>query len=181
MTIDLTGVEAAALQLAGIVLIAVLSMVGRAVLARLNLQLTAAQRGELDDIAKRALSAAYTTTIASAKSAGWDHVQIKNDVLGHAVLYAIQRFPDAMKRAGIDPTDPVAAGDKLAGLLTRLYSPIAAETAGIHLLATSRTEEIRTRVGLTTGENKLIPQTSASVASTAQASKVVAGGFPFTA
>lgn len=148
VVIDLSGIEAAALQLAGIVLIGILSLIGRTVLAKLHIELTAAQRDELEAIARRALSSAYASTIASSKSAGWDHLQVKNEVLGQAVLYAVHRFPDALKRAGISTTDPLAAGEQFGGMLLRLYHPVVAADAACTAQALDGSNLVRGKVGM---------------------------------
>lgn len=133
--IDLSTVETELLQGLGIVLLGIGIAGGKLALSWLNtklgaakIQLSASTKAELEDAAGKALTFGITQADALIRAKGWDHVDVRNAVLATATSYAIGQFPDALARAGIDPSNPVAAAAQLAGILTRKL-PEAATTA----------------------------------------------------
>jgi hypothetical protein len=133
--IDLSTVETDLLQGFGIVVLGIGIAGGKLALSWLNtkldtakIQLCASTKAELEDAAGKAIMFAITQADALIRAKGWDHVEVRNAVLATATSYAIGQFPDALARAGINPSNPVAAAAQLAGILTRKL-PEAATTA----------------------------------------------------
>lgn len=123
--INLSAVEGWLLQAAGIAVLTVVSLTGRIILKQLHLQFSEAQKAELEDVAGKALTWGITKASELIKAKGWDHLDSQNLVINAAGAYAVTQFPDAMKRAGIDLTDPLVAAAQLTGILTRKFPEIA--------------------------------------------------------
>lgn len=98
-------------------------------LAKLGIQLTAAQKAELQDIADKALAYGFSQAQGEILTHGWDHIAVKNKVLEEAAPYALTKFDQGLKRSGIPTADPVKAGEQLAGILNRRYADAAAKAA----------------------------------------------------
>ncbi len=128
-TFDLSGVQAQLLQTLAIVVLGVLVAIGRLVLKKLNISLTDDQKSELEDVASKSLTWGITQSEALIKAKGWDHIAVKNAVVAAAIGYAIEKFPDAMKRSGIDTSNPAAAAEKLSGVMNRVLPNAVAQAA----------------------------------------------------
>jgi hypothetical protein len=129
MSFDLTGVETELLQALGVVLLALMIAAGRLILKRLNIQLTAAQKAEMEDVAEKSITAGIAKSQDVIKAKGWDHAEVKSAVVGDAITYAINKFPDAMKRAGINTKTPVQAAEQLADVMERKFPEVATAAA----------------------------------------------------
>lgn len=126
--IDVSSLETQVLQAVGIVLMALFTWAGRMVVEKLHIEVATAQRAELEDVTTKALSWAVHGAMDTVKAKGWDHLDTKNQVISDATRYAINRFPDTLKRAGIDLTDTTLSAESLAGILQRKYPEITAQS-----------------------------------------------------
>jgi hypothetical protein len=129
MSFDLTSVETQLLQALGVILLAIAIAAGRVILKKLNIQLTDAQKAELEDVAAKSVTAGIVKSQDLIREKGWDHADVKNVVVAHAIDYAIQKFPDAMARSGIDADKPVQSAEKLADLMERKFPEAATAAA----------------------------------------------------
>lgn len=134
--IDLSAIETELLQGLGIVLLALALACSKLALSWLNaklgaarIELSASTKAELEDAAGKALAFGFTQAEGIIRAKGWDHIDTKNAVLAAATSYAIGQFPDVLKRAGIDVSNPVAAATQLAGILTRKLPEAATHVA----------------------------------------------------
>lgn len=105
------------------VLLAVLIAVARILFKKLNVDLSASQRAALDEVAQKSMDAAVSTLTGEIKAKGWDHPDIKSAALNTAIAYAAQNFPGALKKEGIDPTNPEQLATKLQGIMERVFVP----------------------------------------------------------
>jgi len=99
---------------------------------KLGVQTTQAQQNQFESVINKAVQAGAVYAESAAEQHGWAHPQVKSMIVGEALRYAVQRFPDALKAAGRDPTDPVDA-EKLTTAIKRALpaavTPVAASPA----------------------------------------------------
>jgi hypothetical protein len=130
VNIDLSSIEADALNLLDALLLAMLSLLAKRAFTKLGLVVTQAQQDNLDDIAHKAVTFGISTATADIKAKGWDHIDVKNAVVAAAGQYAVAQFPDALKQAGVDISNPGLAAGKLAdGIMTRVFPAAASQAA----------------------------------------------------
>lgn len=119
--IDLTQIEQQLLQLVAIIILTILGFIGKRVLAWMGIKLTDAGKAEMEDVVDKSLAYGLAKSTDLIKEKGWDHVDVKNETLETGLAYALEKFPDAMARAGIDTKDPVTASQQLTGILERKF------------------------------------------------------------
>jgi hypothetical protein len=168
--IDLSTVETELLQGLGVVLLALALAANKLALSWLNaklgsarIELSASTKAELEDAAGKALTFGITQADALIRAKGWDHAEVRNAVLATATSYVIGQFPDALARAGIDPSNPVAAAAQLVGILTRKL-PEAATTAAASPVTPPAVAPIAAPLAATTGAQLAPAPGPASVA-----------------
>lgn len=126
MTLDLSQIEQQVLMLIAGLILAILTVAAKRFMSWLGIKQTDAQMAQLDDVAGKALSYGVTQAQATIKAKGWDHVDAQNQVVAMAAQYAVQKFPDAVKAAGIDTSSLTAAIAGLEGVLQRKFPEVAA-------------------------------------------------------
>lgn len=132
MTVDLAPLVQVTVSLAALGL----STVGMWALMRLarklGIQTTQAQQQQVEIAINKAVQAGAVYAESAAEQHGWAHPQVKSMIVGQAINYAVARFPDTLKAAGIDPSDPADA-EKLRGAIQRALpaavTPVAASPA----------------------------------------------------
>lgn len=115
---DLSTLEADFLQgLAGLVLMFLLYLMQRGS-AWLKIKLSDAQKAEMEDVAAKALTWGVTQSETLIKAKGWDHAEVQNAVVAAATRYAVTKFPDAIKRTGLDLSNPEATAASIQDVMT---------------------------------------------------------------
>lgn len=128
MNVDLSSLEQQALQVLGAVILGIGIVAGKRFLAWMNYKVTDAQKLEMEDVTGKALQYGISKTTDMIKARGWDHPDVKSQVIAEALEYAKDKFPGALARAGIDTTDPLATAQQMSGILERKF-PEAATVA----------------------------------------------------
>lgn len=126
MTIDLSQIEQQILMLLAGLILAILTVAAKRFMSWLGVKNADAQMAQLDDVAGKALSYGVTQAQATIKAKGWDHADVKNQVVATAAQYAVQKFPETLAGAGIDTSSLNAAADSLQGVLQRKFPEVAA-------------------------------------------------------
>ena len=121
MTFDLTGIETQVLTAVGIVLGGVMIAFGQRLLAWMNVK--------LEDSAGKALAFGISQAQQEIAAKGWDHVDVKNQVIETATAYAIKKFPDSLARVGVDTSKPLLAAERLADVMKRKFPEAIAAAA----------------------------------------------------
>ena len=129
MTFDLTGIETQILTAVGIVLGGVMIAFGQRLLAWMNVKLSVAQKAELEDSASKALAFGISQAQHEIGVKGWDHIDVKNQVIETATAYAIKKFPDSLARVGVDTSKPLLAAERLADVMKRKFPEAIAAAA----------------------------------------------------
>lgn len=114
--------------LGGVVLLGVLWAI-RYVAGILRIKLSDTQKAEIEDVAGKSIAYGLGRVEDIIKAKGWDHPDVKSGAVSLAINYAIERFPDAMKRAGIDATSIQTAARTLEPMLQRKFPEVAAVVA----------------------------------------------------
>jgi hypothetical protein len=127
-TIDLSQVESAVLSLLGSIALAFVIAALNYLTTRLHLSATAEQRAEMQEVASKSVAWAISTLDALIRSKGWDHAEVRDGVVAKAIGYAAAQFPDALKRAGINPDSKVLT-EQLSGIMERVFPTVAATLA----------------------------------------------------
>lgn len=83
-----------------------------------------------DDALTRAVHAGASAAQNEIATKGWDHVDVKNQVVAMGIGYAIEHFAPALKGIGLDPTDPNGAtSDYLKAEINRIFPTAMASVA----------------------------------------------------
>lgn len=72
----------------------------------------------MDDMAAKAISAGVMASQDLIREKGWDHPQVQNEIVRVGANYAIAKFSDTIKAAGVDPASTVGA-ENIRALITR--------------------------------------------------------------
>jgi len=129
MNIDLSSIETEVLQALGIVLFSLLSLAAQKFVAWLKLKNGAQVQAAIDGAADKAINFGVMKAQEKIRAEGWDSVSVQNQVAATAVSYVADKFPEALKSAGIDPTTPDGA-QKIEDIVTRsLPASMAAAAA----------------------------------------------------
>jgi hypothetical protein len=123
---DISSIETAVLQAAGIAVLGVASWAGTLISQKFRFDISTATKAEMEDVATKSLTWALTAATDTIKLKGWDHIDIKNQVISDATRYAVARFPDALKRSGVDLDNFSAASQRLSGVLERTFPAVVA-------------------------------------------------------
>jgi hypothetical protein len=122
MNIDLTAIEAQMLQALAIILLGIGLALARLIAKLLNLQFTAEQSGQLEDVAGKSLAFGIVQAKDMIAAKGWDHADVKNAVVATAAQYAIAQFPKVLAKSGFDLSAPDLTEERLANtILTRKF------------------------------------------------------------
>lgn len=126
---DLSAVEGQILSALGIIIGGVMIAFGRRLLQWMNVKLSTAQKAELEDNAGKALDYGISLAQDEIAKKGWDHADIKNQVIATATAYAIQKFPDSLARVGVDTSNPKQAAYQVADVMERKFAGAMATAA----------------------------------------------------
>ena len=129
MNIDLTSVIQAVLGLCGVAITIFGGIALQALARRFNVQVSAGQTAAFDAALDKSVTYGVTASEAAIAAKGWDHVDVKNQVLATGLAYAVQSFPQALKGVGLTTnlSDPQNAATITAALQRAL--PAAMLTA----------------------------------------------------
>lgn len=129
MNVDISGIETDVLQaLAGVLLGFGIWLI-KVLAAHFSQVISSAQVQAWDDALNKLLALGFSKSNELIKDKGWDHVDVKNAVIGVAASEAASKFPAALKGVGINPTNLTAVAEtKIQDALTRAY-PNAASSA----------------------------------------------------
>lgn len=128
-TIDLTPITNVLLQLAATVLLGLGSWGATRLVSWLGLKNSAQATANLDDALQKSVTYGLQQSQAMIAAKGWDHVDVHNAALASALPYMIQRFPDALKAAGVDMSNQQALQATVAGALDRSFPQAVAVAA----------------------------------------------------
>lgn len=124
---DLSPITDLLLQGAGAIVLGLAGWATQRLIAWLNLKVSAQQTAALDGALQKALTYGIQQAKTTIDAKGWDHVDVKNQVLGTALDTMVQKFPDALKGIGVDLADP-KVGPIVTAMLDRAF-PAAATVA----------------------------------------------------
>jgi hypothetical protein len=134
MTVDFSNVIQSVLGLCAVGI----SIFGGIALQRLaahfNVQISAQQTATFDDALNKALAFGVVKSEAAIAAKGWDHPDVKNQVVGLALNYAVSRFPAALTAVGLsssvsDPVNVKTITDALQRALPAAMTAAAASPA----------------------------------------------------
>lgn len=109
MTVDLSTVIQAVIGLCATAITIFGGIALTALAKRLNVQVSTAQVAMFDDALGKSLAAGVSASTAAIAAKGWDHIDVKNHVIGLALNTAVSKFPAALKGVGLsaDLSDPM--------------------------------------------------------------------------
>lgn len=130
MSVDLSPILSTLIQLGAIALMALGGVAIQRLATKLGLDARGAVAQQLDDALNKSIAAGAMSASEVIRERGWDHPVVKNLVVGGAAQYLALKWPDLLKKAGIDAGNPAYARDEILALLNRAYptamAPIAA-------------------------------------------------------
>lgn len=129
MSVDVTPVTNALMQLAAAVVLAVGTWAVSRFVQWLGLKNAAQATANLDDVLQKGVTYGLQQSLDLIKQKGWDHVDVRNQVLDTALPYVISRFPDTLAAVGLDPNNTQDLTDKVRGALDRAFPHAAAVAA----------------------------------------------------
>jgi hypothetical protein len=131
-SVDLSAIENQILSALGIVLVSGLGYFGTVILSKINnTALSTAMAGNaanLQAAANAALAYGITRADATIKAKGWDHAEVKTEVLKAATPYLLGKFSETLANSGVDVKNVPASEAAVQGLLERSF-PAAATVA----------------------------------------------------
>ena len=116
--IDLSTIEQQLLQALGIAILALITWAIKLLVTKLKLQNAADVTNALDDAAGKAIQFGVVKAQDVITAKGWDHVDTHSAITNTAAQYMVDKFPGALKAAGIDPSTDDGK-QKIADLVTR--------------------------------------------------------------
>lgn len=135
MTVDLAPLVQAAVGIAALAVATFGSWALQRLATRLGIQLSAERQARLDDAMTKAAQAGAVAAENLASTRGWDHPEVRNQMIGQGLQYLVARFPDALKQCGLDPADPADAA-RIRGAIERVL-PVAAAPIAASPITTS--------------------------------------------
>jgi len=130
MTVDLSPVLSTAIQLGALGLMVVGGWAIQRLAVKLGVDAHAAVANQLDQVVNKAIATGAAAANDTIKAKGWDHPDVKNQVLAVAAVALRSEAPGLLKKAGIDLGDPVTAAARIQTLLNRAFptamAPVAA-------------------------------------------------------
>lgn len=132
MTVDLQPLITSLVGLAALAITTIGTLAVKRIADYVGIKISDQKMKLLDSVLSKAVAsgAMQANDIIAAK--GWDHPEVHNAVIAKAMNYAIEKFPDALTMAGLDPTDPATAGhleSALQRILPTAIAPVAASPA----------------------------------------------------
>lgn len=131
MNIDLSPLVNAAISLGAVVIAALGSWALARLAAWLGVSRQSAAIQAFDDALTRSIQAGAAAAAGEIAAKGWNHVDVKNLIIGMGARYALDKAVPALKGIGLDPSDPNGATTAyITAELNRLFptaiAPIAA-------------------------------------------------------
>lgn len=112
-SIDLTPILTPILQAVGIAAGAVITAFVSWALSKWGSKMSAQAKAQIssnvDDLAMKSISAGVMASQLEIKQHGWDHPVVQNKIVAEGAKYAIDKFSDTLKQAGVDPSTPTGA------------------------------------------------------------------------
>ena len=88
----------------------------------LGIKVTAEQATMLDQIAENALDWAIARASSAIAAKGWDHPDVKSQILAAALNYAQQNAQGGLQKAGIDTSSQLSSAEGLAPIIERSFA-----------------------------------------------------------
>jgi hypothetical protein len=137
---------------------------------KLKIQLTQSQESVFENKARQAVEYSISMLKDQIAKEGWDGPKLQADIVAFAAPYLINKFPQAVKRVGVDPKDPDAQS-QVKGVLNRVFADVANTMAqsvatpdkGLTELNTSRqaaAQQTPTLIGIDAKTNAASPDGS---------------------
>jgi hypothetical protein len=109
----------------GVILMGGAAWLLRTVIARAHISLTAEQKAEWEDVARKSVTWAISQAQVLIRAKGWDHVDVHNQIVKLAAAYAVEKFPDAMSRNSVEDERDT----KVTGVMSRVIPSVMQEVA----------------------------------------------------
>lgn len=134
MDVDFFGVIHGALELAGVVVTVFGGVALQAIARKFKTDASAQQVAAFDGALGKALQFGVTASEDLIRAKGWDHVDVKSQVVGIALNTMVARFPGALAAVGLsanlgDPANQKAIQDALQRALPAAFTVAAASPA----------------------------------------------------
>ena len=127
-TVDVSPILQAVVGLAAAALTAFGGVITAKVAQHFNISMNSTAMKAFDDALTRAIQAGAADAQAQIAIKGWDHIDVKNEVLATAASYAINKSVPALKGIGLDPNNP-ATSTYLRAELGRMFPAAMAQIA----------------------------------------------------
>ena len=103
MHVDFTPIIEALLTLCGVGISIFGSYALYRVAGHFGIKISAGVQSAYDTALSKAVAFGISKAQAEIAAKGWDHADVKNQILGTALDYVVGKFPDALKAVGLDP------------------------------------------------------------------------------
>jgi uncharacterized membrane protein len=133
-TVDMGPIISALIPIA----VSMLAAAGSAALGffaqKMHLQVSAQQVARWDDSLEKALNFGGMQAQAMIKAQGYDHIEVQSAIVAKALIYMVQKFPDALKSQGFsanlaDPANATKIEEALLRALPSAMTKFAASPA----------------------------------------------------
>jgi hypothetical protein len=113
------------LQLLGTIILAIGTWATKRLLDWLGVKTSAQAAANLDQALEKAVTYGIQQAQEGIKTKGWDHIDVRNQVIGAALPYMQAHFADTLRSVGADPT----MEDTIKRALDRAFPQAAAKAA----------------------------------------------------
>lgn len=129
MTVDLSPILDSLIKLGGVGLMVLGGIAVKRLATTLGLQADGALANQLDSALDKAIAAGTMTAVGDIKEKGWDHPDVKNQVVTAGLEYLVRQWPGLLKRIGLDTGDLAETRARLTMLLNRAFPTAIAALA----------------------------------------------------
>lgn len=132
VAVDLTPIIQALVGLAALVVTSIGGLVLKKLATWLGLKQEDQRLQNFDTALQRAVQAGAMQVTGMIAQKGWDHPDVHSAIVARGLDYVTLKFPNILKSAGLDPTDPATAGkieDALLRVLPTALKPVAESPA----------------------------------------------------
>lgn len=137
--VDLTPIVQATIGIGAIAISVFGSWALNNLARRLGIEISSAQRARFDQAISKAAQAGAVAAEDMARVRGWDHPDVRNQMIAQGLSYAVSRFDATMKEVGLDPAKPENLM-RIRGAIERVLPVAAAPIAASPITATGPKE-----------------------------------------
>lgn len=135
MTVDLSPIIQAAVGFAALAIGTLGGWALQRIAVKLGIQISAERRQQFDQAIMKSAQAGAVAAEDMARVRGWDHPEVRNEMVAQGLQYLETRFVETLKDSGIDPTNPANA-ERIRGAIERAM-PVAAAPVAASPITTS--------------------------------------------